>query len=71
MTVYLRDATTDRYVTMSGKGLGPRLRAWRVPALWSATHRGFHVRAEHLPDLSALFDAHGIRVVDQRSRAWS
>lgn len=52
-----------RYVLLRGVGAAHWLRAQKIPAVRTATRRGFDVRAERLPDLLARAEAAGIRVV--------
>ncbi len=62
----LRDTDGTCYLLLTGRGIRDLMRDWHVPALWSPTHRGCHVRISRLPDLRALCDLHGVRLVDER-----
>jgi len=62
----LRDAHSARYILLTGRGIRDLMRDWHVPAMWSPTHRGCHVRISRLADLRALCDLHGVRLLDER-----
>lgn len=64
-TFYLWLSDSDRYRLLSGHGASKWLSRNGIPAMWSTTHRGYHVRAERIPDLRAMAEAEGIRVVDK------
>lgn len=65
-TLRLRDSDGTRYLLLTGRGIRDLMRDWHVPALWSPARRGCHVRLSHLPDLRALCDSHGVRLIDER-----
>ena len=52
-----------RYALVRGIGAALWLRDENIPAVRTATRRGFDVRAERVPDLLARAEASGIRVV--------
>ncbi len=65
-TLRLRDAHSAHHILLTGRGIRALMRDWRVPAMWSPTHRGCHVRISRLPDLRALCDLNGVRLLDER-----
>lgn len=65
-TIYVRDSGSTRYHLYAGRGIRQLLKEWHVPGLWSPTYAGCQVRQSHLPNVYALADLHGVRIVDQR-----
>ena len=61
MKVYVREQS-ERYVSFRGLTVLDVLRAHRVPAFYTAIS-GFNVRRERVPDVLAIFEENGDRVV--------
>jgi hypothetical protein len=70
-TLHVASANSTRYVLITGRGVGALLQDWYIPARRSPTHAGYHVRTGHLPELRALCDLHGVRLVDEREVIWT
>jgi hypothetical protein len=64
-TIYVGDLGSPRYIRVTGREVRAQLRAWSVPGVWSPAERGVSVRREHLADLRALCDLHGVRLVER------
>lgn len=65
-TIILIDADSPRWVGIKARDAGRLLTDWHIPAVRSPRLGAMVVRRHHVPDLLALADVHGFRVVDRR-----
>ena len=63
--IFIADAGAARYVLVTGRQFRSQLRAWGIPAMWLAAERGLRLRREHLADLRARCDLHGVRLIER------
>jgi hypothetical protein len=55
-------ADNSRYALIKGAGLRDWLRDNKIPAMYSASRRGWHLRTERVGDVVALAEVDGYRV---------
>lgn len=65
-TLRLSDSDSPRYKVLRGRGVRHECQRMSLPGHWSNINRGMLVRSAHVPDLLALSDHFGVRVIDDR-----
>ncbi len=63
------DSDSPRYVVLRGRGVRQECQRIMLRAHWSNIHKGMLVRHEHVPDLLALADHFGLRILDERGQS--